>query len=315
LQYSLKRFKNDSLYTAIICLVRLHGIMPRKFGLVFAAVLGKLVFLLPIKDKKLTMRHLGEIFGEKWTEKRIRSCAAGVYSNLGRNAFDALYVQKLDKKRFESLVRCDDLGEFGEAYRRGRGLMAITAHCGCFEMLLHYFAIRGFSCFAIGSRLYDERLDRMVAGFRSGPGIEYLHRSDNLRGMIRLLKQGRVMGALVDQDTKVDGVFAHFLGRLAYTPSGVVRLARRNDIPVFVVTTARQKDNTHRIFVSREIKLHVYKDETEDVVKAIEIINGHISATVEKFPDQWVWMHRRWKKRPDDEKFGNIPNIENYEQN
>jgi KDO2-lipid IV(A) lauroyltransferase len=180
-------------------------------------------------------------------------------------------------------------------------------------MLLHYFAAQGFSCFAIGSRLYDARLDALVEKLRSGPNISYLHRSNNLRGMIKLLREGRVMGALIDQDTKVDGVFAHFLGRLAYTPSGAVKLARRYDIPVFVVTTARLAADKHRIFVSNEINLHETGNETEDCVRSIEQINGHISATIERFPSQWVWMHRRWNRRPENEETTAIPNIERYE--
>ncbi|HAJ79770.1 MAG TPA: hypothetical protein DCO75_08350 [Fibrobacteres bacterium] len=312
MKYYLKRFKNDCIYFIIVCLVNLHRFMPRRFGLWFAAQAGKAFYCLPTKDRGLTLKHLEKIFGSILTQERINSCAENVYADLGKNAFDALYLARLDDQKLARYVVCDDLSEFRNAHARGNGIMAITAHCGCFEMLLHYFAAQGFPCFAIGSKLYDGRLDKFVSGLRSGKNIAYLHRSDNLRGMIRLLKEGRVMGALIDQDTNVDGIFAHFLGSLAYTPSGAVKLARRNNIPVFVVTTARLENNKHEIFISKEIRLHEFEDETEDCVRAIEIINSHISSTIERFPSQWVWMHRRWKKRPDDAKYSKIPNIENY---
>jgi KDO2-lipid IV(A) lauroyltransferase len=275
-------------------------------------MLGKAAFCFPNRERTLTLQHVGMIFGDRWTPQQVRSCARGVYGDLAKNAFDALYFSRQKDRAFERYVECDDMAQFRRAYDRGRGVVAITAHCGCFEMLLHYFAFRGFSCFAIGSRLYDERLDSIVKDLRSGPNIAYLHRSDNLRGMINLLREGRVLGALIDQDTKVDGVFARFLGKLAYTPWGAIKLARRRDIPVFVVTTARLAHEKHGIFISDEILLHETGDETEDCVRAIERINGHISETIERFPSQWVWMHRRWNKRPEDEGMRGVPNIEKY---
>jgi KDO2-lipid IV(A) lauroyltransferase len=149
-------------------------------------------------------------------------------------------------------------------------------------------------------------------GFEAGKNILYLHRSENPRAMLRLLKEGRLMGVLIDQDTHVDGVFAHFLGNLAYTPYGAIKLAQRYGIPVFAVTTIRQADQTHRIIISKEIDVHATGREMEDCVRGIEMINNHISATIRQYPAQWVWMHDRWSRRPENEAFRGIPNIENY---
>ncbi|HEX7509991.1 MAG TPA: lysophospholipid acyltransferase family protein [Chitinivibrionales bacterium] len=309
---TVKRLKNDGIYVCVRCLLFVHGLLPRWFGLLLFEIVGAAAFYLPSRQRTLTIHHLRKVFGNRWTHGRLIACARKVYADLGKNAFDAVYFSRLNAVDLDRFIECDDLSAFRRAYEKGKGIVAITAHCGCFEMLLHYFAAQEFACFAIGSRLYDARLDALVETLRSGPNISYLHRSDNMRAMMKLLKEGRVMGALIDQDTKVDGVFAHFLGRLAYTPSGAVRLARRYDIPVFVVTTARLPDNRHRIFISGEIALRTTGDETEDCVKAIECINGHISATIERFPSQWVWMHRRWNRSPENEETTAIPNIERY---
>ena len=311
-RYSLKRLKNDCVYAAAVGLLCGHRLLPRRLGLMLFETIGAIAFCFPNRERKLTIEHLRMVFGERWTDKQVMRCARKVYADLGKNAFDALYFARLNSAGLARHIDCDDVTSFRGAFEKGKGVMAITAHCGCFEMLLHYFAGQGFPCFAIGSRLYDHRLDALVARLRSGPNSMYLHRSNNLRDMIRLLKEGRVMGALIDQDTKVDGVFAHFMGRLAYTPWGAVKLARHYDIPVFVVTTARVTGEKHRIFVSKEIDLRPTGNETEDCVKAIETINGHISTTIERFPSQWVWMHRRWNRRPEDEGNKEIPSIERY---
>ncbi len=293
-------------------LIACHRFLPRRLGLMIFGGIGKIAFYLPHRERMRTIEHLRCVFGDQWTQKKINRCGRSVYSDLGKNAFDALFFSRLDKKRLERYVRYDDLAEFRQAYARGRGGMIVTAHCGCFEMLLHFFAAMGFPSFAIGSRLYDGRLDALAAKLRSGENILYLHRSDSPRAMLRLLKAGRLMGVLIDQDTNVDGVFTHFLGRLAYTPSGAVKMARRYGIPVFAVTTARQSDRTHRIMISKEIRLHATGDEIEDCVRAIEEINAHISATIFNYPSQWVWMHNRWSRRPDDQALQDVPNVERF---
>jgi KDO2-lipid IV(A) lauroyltransferase len=309
----IKRRKNDGIYAVVLCALFVHRLMPRRLGLLVFKILGAVAYCFPNRERTRTNEHLRAIFAGQWPEKKIRSAARHVYRELGKNAFDAVYFARCDKEQLESNVLCDDLGEFRQAYALGRGVVAITAHCGCFEMLLHYFAAQGFCSFAIGKEVYDKRLDRLVTAMRSGPNITYLYRSQNPRAIIRLLREGRLMGALIDQDTNVDGVFAHFLGKLAYTPSAPVKLAMHYDIPVFVVTTARQENGTHRIFVSGRIALRKTGDETYDLVKNVELVNSHISAAIMKSPTQWVWMHRRWKRQPDDEGFKDVPNIEKYE--
>jgi Kdo2-lipid IVA lauroyltransferase/acyltransferase len=308
----LKRVKNDVIFVAVKIIMTVHRLLPRCLGLKVFESIGRIAFCFPNRERTQTIDHLRMIFGNSWRPSAVRRCARSVYGNLGKNAFDALYLSRIKKERFLKYVRSDDLAEIRQAYERGRGVMVVTAHCGCFEMLLHFFAMQGFPCFAIGSRLYDKRLDDLVSKLRSGENMVYLHRSENLRTMLKFLKAGRVMGVLIDQDTSVEGVFAHFLGKLAYTPSGVIKLARRYGIPVFAVTTARESDETHRVFISREIDLTATGREMEDCVRGIETINAHISETIKRYPSQWVWMHRRWSKRSGDEAYRNVPNIEQY---
>jgi Kdo2-lipid IVA lauroyltransferase/acyltransferase len=310
----IKRGKNDLILAAVHVVLFVHRFLPRKPGLAVFDILGAVAYCFPNRERTRTVEHLRSIFSGQWPEKKILASARRVYRELGKNAFDAIYFARCNKKQMEKSVLCDDLSGFRQAYALGKGVVAITAHCGCFEMLLHYFAAQGFRSFAIGKEVYDKRLDRLVTKMRSGPNIMYLYRSENPRMIIRLLKEGRLMGALIDQDTNVDGVFAHFLGKLAYTPSTPVKLAMRYDIPVFVVTAAREESGMHRIFVSERISLQKSGNETRDLVKNVEAVNGLISATILKYPTQWVWMHRRWQRQPEDEGYKDVPNIERYEK-
>jgi len=309
----LKKLKNDCIYALVFCIFLVWRTLPRKPGLVLFGAFGKFLYSLPLKESAWTRQHLTLVFGEKYSQKKINKLASNVYKGLGRNLFDALYLSQASKSKVDEIVKCDDLTELWDAYNEKRGVLTVVAHTGCFEMLLHYFASRGFCCFAIGRELYDKRIDELVSRQRAGENIVYLHRTENLRRFLKLLAEGRLFGVLIDQDTKVDGVFAHFLGRLAYTPSGTVKLAMRAKLPVFVVTTARQGDNTHRIFV-KKIPIVNTGGMQIDLVKNVEAINRAIGETILAYPDQWVWMHRRWRHQPSDAGYENVPNIETFKK-
>ena len=96
----------------------------------------------------------------------------------------------------------------------------------------------------------------------------------------------------------MEAVFADFLGRPANTPSGPMKIAMKLNIPVVVVTTARQPDNTHHVFISGPVDLVNTGNFEKDLVQNVQIANDRICKTIERFPEQWVWMHRRWKRRP-----------------
>jgi KDO2-lipid IV(A) lauroyltransferase len=274
--------------------------LPRPLGLWMFARIGLLVYLLNPTDRRRTLAHLQLIFGEQYHERRIPAMAHAVYRHLGRNLFDALYLSRNPDRFCERFVTADDCSELEEAYRQGKGLICITGHTGCFEMQLHYMAYRGFQSFAVGQKVYDPRLDRYVTALRSGPKITYMHRNGSSREILRLLKAGQIFGVLVDQDTSLEGEFVPFLGRPAHTPSAPMRIAMRFKVPVFVVTTARRPDNTHHVAVKGPLVLADTGDFEQDLKTNLALVNEILSAAILANPEQWVWMHRRWRQQPVD---------------
>jgi KDO2-lipid IV(A) lauroyltransferase len=293
-----KIFKNSLLVFAVRFFYTLATILPRSPGLWLFGAAGRVAFLFPNREKIRTLEHLRLIYGKTWSEKKIRMTARNVYQDLGKNMFDAIYLSRAPLARFEALVRHDDLALFKKAYDRGKGVVVITAHVGCFEMLLHFFARFGFRIFAIGRRMFDPRLEGIVRSIRSGEDIDYMGRDEGALKVVRQLKDGKIFGVLIDQDVRVEAVFADFLGRPANTPSGPMKIAMKFKIPVVVVTTARQPDNTHYIFISKPIDLVSTGDFENDLVKNVQIANDMLCTTIKRFPEQWVWMHRRWKRKP-----------------
>ncbi|MBN1308197.1 MAG: lysophospholipid acyltransferase family protein [Chitinispirillaceae bacterium] len=274
------------------------SVLPRGMGLALFGTMGALAYCVPHPDRRRTLRHLKLIFGNTWDDATIRRTAHRVYRELGKNMFDAFRLPLLTRGQFDAVVTHDSLDAVTAAYNKGRGGVVITAHTGCFEMLLHFFPRHGFKSFAVGRKLHDEGLDRIIRQTRSGGDIVYMDRSEPARNILRLLREGRLFGALVDQDTAVEGVFADFLGRPAFTPSGPIKIAMRMHLPLFVATTARQRGDRHHVFITGPLDLQQSGNFERDLIHNISTINRLIGATVIRYPEQWVWMHNRWRQQP-----------------
>jgi KDO2-lipid IV(A) lauroyltransferase len=295
---SLKFIRNTLLFLFAKLAFDLALVLPRSLGLWLFGTIGRISFLFPNREKTNTLNHLRFIFGGSWNENKIRKTGRGVYSALGKNMFDAVKLSRSSERTFNAIVKYDDLGRFKKAFDQGRGVFVITAHVGCFEMLLHFFARHGFKSFAIGRKSLDPRLDGLIRAIRSGKDIDYMDRDDSARKVVRYLKEGRAFGVLIDQDILVEGIFGTFLGKTAFTASGPIKLAMRLKVPAFVVTTDRQSDNTHHVYFSRQLEFRDTGDEMTDLKAAIQTANDLICETIRKFPEQWVWMHRRWRQQP-----------------
>lgn len=292
----IRKLRYNLLYFFVLILLWKIKILPRKIGLFVFELLGKIIFYFPHQEKRFTIENLTLIYGNKWSKQKIKKVAKSVYSQLGKNFFDAFYLSSLPFEKFNSLVKHDPLNKVKEAYNKGRGIIIITAHTGCFEMVLHFFHKHGLKGFAIGSKLKDERLDNIIRKLRSGENIFYMDRTESSRKIIKYLKEGLVFGVLIDQDTaSVEGEFIDFLGKDAYTPSGPIKIAMKYNIPVFVATTVREKDDTHYVFVNGPLELQNSNNFEKDLKENLLLVNKIICNTIEKYPDQWVWMHRRWR--------------------
>jgi KDO2-lipid IV(A) lauroyltransferase len=307
----LRRLRHDLLYLLVLLARALAIVLPRWLGLALFGLVGRAVFVAGGVDRRRTVKHLTLIYGDRWDRARIQRPARDVYVHLGKNLFDAVRLPLLDNRAHDRVVRHDPVDAMLAVQKSGKGLVCITAHTGCFEMLLPFFGRKGIRGFAVGQRLFDRRIDAIVTKARANWNMEYVYRSDSPREIIKRLRDGMALGVLIDQDTAVEGVFAHFMGRLAYTPSGPVKLAMKLKLPLFVATVARVAGNRHHVFISEELKLATGGEFGDDLVRNVEKVNAIICATIERYPEQWVWMHRRWRRRPESPAYAAVPNVEN----
>jgi KDO2-lipid IV(A) lauroyltransferase len=188
------------------------------------------------------------------------------------------------------------------AAAKQKGVFALSGHLGNWELL---GAILGemTPTVAVAQKVYDPRFDDLITWMRSDKlKVPMIKRGMALRGILEALKENKTVYALVDQDTGTDGVFVPFFGKPAWTQTGVARIAYKTGaalVPVFVV---RGTDGNFDLHVEKEIEVPHTGDAEKDVLETVRRYTEVIESYVKAYPDQWMWMHERWKTKPPVEK-------------
>ena len=269
----------------------------------FASRLGRwfgiLVFGMAWGERRKTLNSIRTAFPKDFGEDQVEKLALSVWRNLGRNLFEIIqWMPMTHEKVVSQVVRARGWEHLEKALARGKGTFVVTGHLGNWELLGAYITSR-HPMAAVAQKLYDPRFDEMITWLRSDKlKAQMIKRGLALRGILEALKQNKIVYALVDQDTGSDGVFVPFFGRPAWTQSGVARISQKTGaalVPAFVV---RGPDGQFELHMEREIQIPNTGDKEKDVVETVRRYTEVIESYVKAYPDQWMWMHQRWKTRP-----------------
>ena len=272
-------------------------VIPMKIGLSIASVLGALAFYALPRYRNLTIDNLKSAFGGEKSEAELEDIAKRVFQNLGKNAVELVNLPKFNKPVMDQLVGFRNRERLDAAYAKGKGIIVLTAHFGSWELMAA--ALRENNCpgVTIGRRIYFKKYDDFLNQLRKSRDVEVIYRDESPRKMLKTLKQNWIVGIVADQDVdSVDGVFVNFFGRQAYTPSGPVVLARASGavlLPVFII----REGSGHTIAIDEPVELRDTGDKESDLIYNTQKWSNVVESYVRKYPDQWVWMHRRWKTK------------------
>jgi KDO2-lipid IV(A) lauroyltransferase len=302
-----KTIKRASLYALVRGLMFTAQVLPRWVSLRFFSTLGVLAFYVLKKERARTEINLA-LAMPHLSRAELRRLSRDVWALLGRNCVDALRLLGMKWEEMSALVRVEGLRVLEEAVSRGRGVVAVTGHIGNWEMLAAYFSMRGYPLSVLARPLRDPRLERLIDRVRRSKGMRPISRIGNVKAAYEALKNGGVLGVLIDQDTSVKGVFCDFFGRPAFTPSGPAYLAMRTGAAIVPMAISLQRDGTHLVRILEPVQVEATgghgsragSRDTEDS-RALAITQSCTRALEELIrlePAQWVWMHERWKTGP-----------------
>ena len=272
-------------------------IIPLKVGLAIASTLGTFVYYILPRYRQLTIDNLRFAFGNEKSEDELKGIAKRVFQNLGKNAVELVNLPKFNKARMDKFVRFRNRERLDKAYEKGKGIIVLTAHFGSWELMAA--ALRENNCpgVTIGRRIYFKKYDDFLNKLRKSRDVEVIYRDESPRKMLKTLKANWIVGIVADQDVdSVDGVFVNFFGRLAYTPSGPVALAKASGavlLPVFII----REGDWHTIAIDEPVELRDTGNKESDLIYNTQKWSNVVESYIRRYPDQWVWMHRRWKTK------------------
>ena len=297
-----KRVRRAARVAFIVALVRLLGRVPLRAALVLGATLGRLAWLLSPGVRRDTRASLAVAFPEKPAAERDRIGRASLV-HLGRVAAEAVTLPRwLPRLDARVAVAPGALALVERARARGKGIVLVLGHIGNWELTCRLSRCVQPNA-AIAKRSWHPRLDALAEELRARTAVQTYWRDDPATGrrMLKLFRAGGTLGILIDQDIAgVQNVFVPFFGRLAATPRAAGDLALRFDATLLVITCARQPGDGHLLEVV-EVPHHASAPDREaEVVRLTAACAAVQEAAIRRHPEEWVWMHQRWKTRPPD---------------
>jgi KDO2-lipid IV(A) lauroyltransferase len=290
-------------YFAAWLLIKGLGLLPRPLARAAGVALVRVAYLFRPSLRRAADLNLHLAFPD-WTEAQRRETIRKMLRNIGWMAGDFSQFPKFARANIERTITIDGHQNYLDALHRGKGVMILTGHLGPWELSSFAHALYGYSCFFLARPIQNQRVDALVNRYRCLSGCGVIDKNDSARAVLRILHAGGAIGILADQNTSLEeGVFVPFFGIPASSTAGLARIALRTDaavVPGYAFWDEVAQKYTLRF--EPAVELTRSGDEPEDVrantAKFMKVIEDFIRA----HPDQWIWVHKRWKTRPPGEK-------------
>jgi KDO2-lipid IV(A) lauroyltransferase len=283
-------------------IIRTFGAMPRSMAHSAAQSLAGLAFHLAKRQRRAGLRNLQLAFpnlSQAEQEKILRGC----FRNLGRLLVEFTHFPELNNSNISRFVVHDGLENYLEGVRRGKGVIFMTAHFGSWELSSFAHALYGYPLKFVVRPIDNLCVEQLISGYRTLSGNVPIQRRSAARDILKALRQNEPVGILFDQNTtRSEGVFAEFFGLTAATTPSIALFALRTGaavVPGFLIwDESLQK---HRLRLDPPVELIETGDIEHDVLENTKRFNQILEEYIRRYPDQWLWIHRRWKTRPEGE--------------
>jgi len=275
------------------------GWTPRRAAFALAELLAGCVYRLTPGWRRVARRNLALALPELSPARRKR-IVRGVYSHLGRVLLAVARMPRLNPRNIGDWIEYEGFENFEQALRAGRGVLFLTAHLGNWELSAFAHALFGHPMHVMVRPLDNPWLDALLERRRTLSGNQTIRKQDSVRAIVRALRNNDAVGILADQNAAgADGVFVDFFGRKARATSGLVRIALRTGaavLPGFALWSPERGRHVLRFYPP--IEMVSTGDLERDVIANTQRCQDAIAEVIRRHPDQWLWIHRRWKTRP-----------------
>ena len=286
-------------YALACCVVKPIGALPRPLARALGIALAQIIYLLHGKLRRVGMRNLQLAFPEMSKRER-RRLVRREFTSLGRQFAEVCLFPRYTAKNVSDVVVYDGFENFDRASQRGKGVLFLTGHLGGWELSAFAHSLYGHPLYFVMRPLDNPYLDALVRRYRTMHGNTPILKDDPARELLRAMKQGSTVGILMDTNmTPPEGIFVDFFRIPACTASGLARIALRTDaavVPGFTLWDPVLRK--YRLRFDPAVQLKRTGNNEADILANTQLFTKVIEDFVRRYPDQWLWVHRRWKTRP-----------------
>jgi KDO2-lipid IV(A) lauroyltransferase len=286
-------------YVAVWVILKAVGAMPRGMARAVAAGVARVLYAMTPKLRKTAEFNLRLAFPE-WSDAKRKATIRGMVRNLGWMAAEFARLPKYSKENIEKFVVLDGHENFLTGKSRGKGVLYLTGHIGAWELSSFAHALYGFPLHYMARPLDNKRIDALVNSYRCLSGNRPIFKNESARAMLKILKDAGTIGILADQNTMPEeGAYVDFFGTLACATTGIARVALHTDAAVVPGYAYWDEGiRKYRLRFEPPVELirtgDVERDIFENTARFAKVIEG----IIREHPEQWVWVHARWKNRP-----------------
>lgn len=286
--------KNIFSYLLFLLFINIIKVLPYSLCKKLATGLGILLYNLLKGRNKIIRNNLSKAFPGEYTEEEREELIKKIYRNLGMTFIEFMLLEKLTNDEINSYISVEGKENLDNIKKDGKGVILYTAHFGNWEWQGAHFSIKDYPVVAIARDQNNPFFNKRINKIRRSKNVEMIPRDGALRKIIKSLHKGKYLYILGDQNARRRGWQIDFFGRKASTYTGPVRLASSTGAYILPVFMAREDWMKHKIFIYPPYQIEKgssKKEQQEDLQYLTELTEKVIS----KYPDQWFWLHRRWK--------------------
>jgi KDO2-lipid IV(A) lauroyltransferase len=286
-------------YAAVWLFVRVLGILPRPLSRAGGILIGVSAYALVSRLRRIGVRNLGIAFPDMPMRQR-RKTILRLFVGFGRHLAEFCMFPRYTRDNARKVATYDGFENYEAARAAGRGVLLLTGHFGGWEIGSFVHSIFGNPIKIVVRRLDNPKVDALVERYRTLHGNQTFAKEDFARGLLAAMKVGETVGILMDTNmTPPQGIFVDFFGLPACTAVGVARVALRSKAAVVPAFTIWDKAfGKYRIRFDQALQLVSTGDDEADAIANTAMFNRVIEEYATRYPEQWLWVHRRWKTRP-----------------
>jgi len=275
-------------------------IVPLSFLYGFARAMAFCGFRLARRHRNIAMESLALAFGDEKSPEEIRAIGQECFYSMAGMAVEFFMFMK-HPARIRKFVGIEGLENLDAALKKGRGVVAVSAHFGSFPLLLSRLAQEGYRVHSILRHMRDESLDKLFEGKRNAMKVGSVYtqpRQECVSQSLRVLRQNEVLFVQLDQNFGTGGIFVDFFGVKAATATGPIIFSLRTGAPLVPMFIRRIEGPRHQIEILPPLEISPSGNKDEAVFKIVQELTNIIEGYIRKYPHEWGWIHKRWKARP-----------------